>query len=482
MYNRFLGLAKRLITGSAALLALLASAACSTAAPLASSLNALMGDPSVKGAQVSINIVEITPNGPTELYSHNPSLPLAPASNVKLLTTGAAFEKYGPKAAFRTLLYRAGNDLIVVGSGDPALGDPKLCAEAGWTVTTLFQQWAGQLQKVGVKSYGDLIVDDSVFDQQFIHPAWPEDQLLSWYEAPVGGLNFNDNCLDWLPTVTARGVGAQLIPPTTYVSLTNKAKRGGETRAWLWRPSDHNTFELRGTIAANGHEPESVTIVEPGLWSGTVIRDTLASAGVASTGTVRRSTFGAAAPPGTAPQLIATFETPLLSILKRANKNSVNLMAEALCKRLGHDTTGKPGTWADGTAAVRAYVTGLGVPADSVTLDDGSGLSPANKVSAAAFTTVLAHVAARPDGDLFVNTLAIPGEDGTLQHRFKGMRCAKGVHAKTGHISGVSTLSGYLDVGSRRFAFSILTNNKVGNANPWQDRICQTLWDWVNAK
>jgi D-alanyl-D-alanine carboxypeptidase/D-alanyl-D-alanine-endopeptidase (penicillin-binding protein 4) len=409
-------------------------------------------------------------------------LPLAPASNVKLLTTAAAFERYGPKAAFRTLLYRIGNDLVVVGSGDPALGDPKLCAEAGWTVTTLFEQWAAQLQKIGVKSYGDLIVDDSALDQQFIHPAWPTDQLLSWYEAPVGGLNFNDNCLDWLPTISAHGVGAQLIPSTKYVSLANKAKRGGETHAWLWRAADSNAFELRGTIAANGHEPESVTIVEPGLWSGTVIRDTLSASGVTSTGSVRRSTYAAATPAGVTPQLIATYETPLLSILKRANKNSVNLMAEALCKRIGHDVTGKPGTWADGTAAVCQYVTGLGVPATSVTLDDGSGLSPANKVTAAAFTTVLAHVAARADGNLFVETLAVPGEDGTLQHRFKGLRCAKGIHGKTGHISGVSTLSGYLDVGDRRFVFSILTNNKVGNANPWQDRICQTVWDWANAK
>jgi len=450
-----------------------------SAAPLTAAINALLGEASVKNAQVGISIVEITPQGPVNVYAHNPTLPLAPASNVKLLTTAAAFEKYGPQATFRTFLYRAGTDLLVVGSGDPGLGDAKLCAAAGWKPTTVFEQWAAQLQKAGIKSYGNLLVDDSVFDQQFLHPAWPENQRLSWYEAPVGGLNFNANCLDWIPALTAHGVGAQLIPPTTYVSLANKATRGSATRAWLWRPPDSNAFELRGTIAATGHAAESVTIVEPVLWTATVIRETLAAAGVPATGTVRRATLAGLHAAGTEPVLVASYETPLLSVLARANKNSLNMMAEALCKRLGYDATGRAGTWASGTAAVRAYVVGLGVPAPSVALDDGSGLSDANQVSAQAFTTVLAHVAARPDGQLFVNTLAVPGAEGTLERRFKGLPCAKGVHAKTGHISGVSTLSGYLDVGPRRFAFSLLTNEKTGNANPWQDHICQIVWDWA---
>ena len=125
------------------------------------------------------------------------------------------------------------------------------------------------------------------------------------------------------------------------------------------------------------------------------------------------------------------------------------------------------------------------------TLDDGSGLSNKNRVAAKAFTTVLAHVAARPDAGLFVSTLAVPGEDGTLERRFRATKSgvADHVHAKTGHISGVSTLSGYVQLDGpggkdrgRLFAFSILCNKYQGNVNPWQDQVCEALYQWVNGK
>jgi D-alanyl-D-alanine carboxypeptidase/D-alanyl-D-alanine-endopeptidase (penicillin-binding protein 4) len=160
------------------------------------------------------------------------------------------------------------------------------------------------------------------------------------------------------------------------------------------------------------------------------------------------------------------------------------MMAEALCKRLGHDATGQPGSWENGTAAVMKYARGCGVAAESISMDDGSGLSAKNRISAKAFTTVLAHVAASADGEQFVASLAEPGEDGTLKKRFVGMAVAKGIHAKTGHISGVSTLSGYIDVktatGSRRFVFSILCNKYVGNVNPLQDQMCEAIYQWAS--
>ena len=82
----------------------------------------------VKGASVGVSVVEVKPGGAAvELYAHNANLPLGPASNCKLLTTAAAFEKYGPKATFKTILYKAGDDLLLVGGGDPGLGDAKLC-------------------------------------------------------------------------------------------------------------------------------------------------------------------------------------------------------------------------------------------------------------------------------------------------------------------------------------------------------------------
>lgn len=424
--------------------------------------------------------MELTSQGATEIASHHADTPLPPASCTKLLTTAAAFEKYGPQASFKTVLYKLGESLLVVGGGDPGLGDVRLLAEKGLKPTAPFEAWAETLKAAGITTYRDLILDDRVFDQEFVHPSWPDDQRLAAYEAPIGGLNFNANCLDWIPKLTKNGVGVELMPQTSYVSVAIKAKRGDKQSVWLWRPADANTFEMRGMVAASATTPESVTIVEPVLWTGHVIRDTLSAAGVTCTGKVRRL---AKTDDTTATQSVASTSTPLLSVIKRANKRSLNMMAEGLCKRLGYDTTKRPGSWENGTAVIEAYARACGVPAAQISLEDGSGLSAKNRVSAKAFTIVLAHIARRPDGQTFIDTLAVPGEDGSLRARFKNHTCAPGIHAKTGHIRGVSALSGYLDVetpkGKRRFAFSILCHKKTGNANPVQDDICQTLYNWA---
>ena len=231
------------------------------------------------------------------------------------------------------------------------------------------------------------------------------------------------------------------------------------------------------------------------MFAGGVLRDVLKEAGIRQTGAVRR--VGAQEQVG-AGALVASAETPLMAVIGRANKNSLNMMAECLCKRLGHDSSaeGSPGSWENGTAAVMAYLNGIGVDPGWVTLDDGSGLSNKNRVAARAFTMVLAHVAGLGNGEtgnLFVDSLAIPREDGTLRNRFKGMSVAKAIHAKTGHIAGVSTLSGYIDVATkdgsastpparRRIAFSILCNKYQGNVNPWQDQVCQAIYEWANGK
>ncbi len=458
-------------------------AAAARADSLDARLNTLLGAALVKNASVSLDVIEITAKGPVRLFGHNAEMPLGPASNTKLLTTAATFEKYGPDASFKTTLYLSGEDLVLVGGGDPALGDATLSPEE--RLTAPFVAFAQQLKKANITHYRNLVLDDRVFDQQWVHPRWPTDQRLNWYEAGVDGLNFNCNCLDWLPTLGKSGVGIKLMPETRYVSVTNSAKPGKSTVISLLRPATSNVFQLRGTVAANppaGADPYSVPVYDPGLWTGSVLRDVLEEEGISATGEVRRVTAEEKIPAGT---LVATHDTPILTTLKRANTNSINMMAECMCKRLGHDATGKPGSWENGTAAVEAYAKSVGVDPAWVSLDDGSGLSNRNKVAARAFTTVLAHVAARPDGEAFIDTLARPGEDGTLLKRFKGMAVAPHVRAKTGHITGVSTLSGYIetgDAGGRRFAFSILVNKYQGNVNPWQDQVCQAIYGWATGK
>lgn len=451
---------------------------------LESRLNTLLAKPSVKNAVVGISIVQVGDKGPIELFGHNAATPMAPASCTKLLTTAAAFSKYGVNGAFETKLIRIGQNLLILGSGDPCFADTKLLGPDGH-VTDVFDQWAVKLKAAGLTTYADLLVDDRVFDQEFVHPDWPANQLLSWYEAPIGGLNFNANCLDWLALRSAGGAGGgvrlEIIPPTTYVTATVKAKVGSSNRISLVRPADSNTFELRGTLGSSLTKPESVTIVDPGLWTGTILRDRLAAAGINGTGQVRRRADTDSVQNA---QVLCVAQTPVIKVIARANKNSLNMAAEGLCKRLGHDATGQPGSWENGTAAVMAFATRQGVAPEQVALHDGSGLSAFDCVSPRAFTTVLSHIATSTDGGQFVASLAVPGGAGTLERkRFVGKAMSKvaaAVHAKTGHISGVSCLAGYLDIDGKRYAFSILCHKYLGNVNPWQDEVCKAIYEWAS--
>jgi len=454
-------------------------------------LNALLADPALKSAQVGIDIQELTPKGPAVLFSHNPNLPLEPASNTKLLTTAAAFERYGPSATFKTNLFSLGQDLLLVGGGDPGLGDSNIAAASGTSPTAVFEQWAQTLKQAGISQYRQLILDDRIFDTQWVHPDWPKDQLLDWYSAPIGGLNFNANCLDWMPKLTNRGIDVQLIPDTSAVSVAIKASRGKETRVSMIRPADSNHFEMRGTVAASSTSPQSVPICDPGLWTAGILHDVLARAGIQSTAPdpLRRAETNEQFPTGpNAARLLASHETPILAVMKRANTDSLNMVAECFCKRLGYDATGKPGSWENGTAAVEDFVVALGGKREWLDLADGSGLSHKDHAAARAFTAVLAHVAMRPDAAQFIDTLATPIENGTLkkEKRFRGMAVENHIHAKTGHIEGVSTLSGYILVGDgdarRTLIFSILINHKSGNVDAWEDRVCQAAYEWALGK
>lgn len=459
--------------------ALLAASAAASAQSLDARLDAVLAK--AKGGKIGVHILEIKDNRATPLYAHNADTPLTPASNMKIIATAAALEKYGSKASFKTQLYRVGNDLVLLGSGDPGFADAKLFEKQGWTVTAVYDHWAAHLAKAGITEVADVVLNDSIFDSTFVHPSWPADQRLAWYQAPVGGMNFNANCLDFKPLLTNQGIAVELIPPTSYVSVAVKATRGNASQYWMYRPENANSFQLRGTVAASAASPQSVTIVDPGLFSATILRDRLLAAGIKQTGTVRRLA-GKPLPQNAKPVLLATHETPLMAVIARANTDSVNMMAEALCKRLGHDATGEPGSWDNGTAAMAAYLKSLHLPDALYTLDDGSGLSPKNKVAPRALSTVLARVALRDDAAAYIETLATPGEEGTLRRRFRALPCAPDVRAKTGHIKGVSTLSGYLTVDDRQFAFSVLVNAFPGNSHEVQEQIVNELWKWAKNK
>lgn len=449
---------------------------------LAGRIDGLLGNPQLRGAQVSISIARLTPTGAKEVYAFHPDLPLMPASNTKLLTTSDAFIKMGAHASLKTRLYRVGNNLVIVGGGDPALGDAALCARVHWTSTTIFQRWAAHLKAMGLTNFRHVLVDDSIFDHHFVAPGWPTSggQRLAWYEGPVGGLNFNINCLDWRPTVAHNGaIGVQLNPRVSDATVKILAHRGPYQRVWMWRPPTSNHFIMRGMVHQTQLYPVSTSIVDPGLWTGSILKGCMEAGGVHISGPVQRETLAqATAASGMKPQLLATFATPLSDILHRADTDSINMMAECLCKKLGHDATGRPGSWANGTAAVINFVKSLGLPSNTLHLVDGSGLSRQDVVASRVFTTVLADDYHQPDAGVFIHSLAVPGR-GTLINRFVRSPMDRFIHAKTGHIDGASTLTGFLLLPHQPIVFSILVNHYHGNVNYWQEQVVHAVYLWA---
>ncbi len=452
------------------------------AAALAPAINALLRSPKVAGTQVGISIVELVNHRPVQLYQFNPNVPLMPGSNGKILTTAAAFDRLGAKATIKTRLYRIGSDLMIVGGGDPALGDPVLCQRVGWKVTTAFDNWAAHLKELGLTHFHNIYVDDSIFNHHFVNPLWPRggSQRLDWYEAQVGGLNCSLNCLNWSPYLLANGRPAvSYVPQSRYTSVSIQASPGPYNRVWMWRAPGSPQFILRGQVARVwAGPPLQVTVPDPGMFTGWVLHHSLAAAGITLTGSVKRLTLADAEAQGFKPVLLATYETPLADILKRANTDSINLMAECLCKLLGHDATGQPGSWHNGDAAIDGYLNSIGVAPGWGEMVDGSGLSHHDHIAPSALVAVLSHIAAEPDANAYIASLCRPGH-GTLIHRLIGSPARRWVYAKDGHITGASTISGYMLLPHRSFVFSIMVNHYRGNVNYWQDDVITALYRWA---
>ena len=211
------------------------------AAPLSGEIDKVLQDKLLSRAKVGIDIVRLG-KGPADIspvFQSNAALPLIPASNLKVITTSAALQRLGADFKFRTLLLAHAGDLILIGDGDPTLGDAELLKKVGWDVDTVFKTWAGGLAERG-RSARDLLVDDSVFDDAFYHPNWPADQQQKHYMAEVAAVNLNDNCIDFYVRSATPGriVGFATDPATSYVTIKNGCIGGEDNAVWL-SPAGH---------------------------------------------------------------------------------------------------------------------------------------------------------------------------------------------------------------------------------------------------
>lgn len=467
------------------------------AGPLDSRVESLVSNSRLSTASISISAIDLDTG--SEIASYNAGKSMIPASNMKVLTSGAAMLVLGDSFAFRTefdvVRGDAGTVLVIRGAGDPALGDPAIFIDEEQALThdALFDAIARAIKDRGITGVDEIVVDDRVFDREWAHPSWPADQLNRWYCAEVGGLNFQTNVINVYPIPGTPGsapiVETQPSLPWLKVAVRAKSIKQGRDSAWVARPTATNEFTLYGNVRGRTEIP--VAIHEPPTYAGQVIALALGERGIRIGGddarrSVRLARYDEKFEDA---ETVAVVSTPIEDVLRRTNTKSHNLYAECLFKRIGHEVTGDAGSWENGASVMRLLLSEhLGADAAQRTvIADGSGMSRENRVSAETLTAWL-RVLSKQDGwDTYIGTFAAPGE-GTLRSRFVDDATSGALRAKSGYLNGVYALSGVIEQeGGRRVAFSIILNNvKPGSgsryAKPLIDDVVLMLDEWVTGQ
>jgi len=413
-------------------------------------------------AKVRIAVQIIDPTTGAIIYSRNASTPMTPASNMKLITTAAALKYLGADFMYQTRVGLAGNSLAVIGSGDPLLGDKVTAEKLSFDPRWMLKDIAQQLQAANLASVKDIIVDSSIFDDERVHPSWPKEEINRPYACEVSGLNYNGNCIEIIAETIGGKVQLTIDPQTAYVEIINKCAPAAKPPDTVWgaRQAGSNVITVMGTCHRQC-QPVSVTIDRPPVFLGFLLAEELRRNGIAVTGRLVEKEIASVEQF----KSVAIYHSSIWDVLERCNKDSLGLAAEALLKTIAasKQASVKGGSWPAGQQYLSQYLLSLGIPSDQFVIDDGSGLSEKNRLSANAISAVLLDLYKGADWRRYKETLAVGGIDGTASKWFNEPKYKGKVFGKSGYIEGVKAFSGVCTTASGERIFAILTNNANGN-------------------
>ena len=485
------GAAVRAALSSLVLICVLSSGACASLRSMSAvepagdpdrTIAAILGDPGLAGTRWGM--VAMTLEGQV-LIDIRADDRFSPASNTKIFTTAAAFAllqgletpdpldgtsvRLEPRGAGRSA------DVVLVGAGDPALGDGPDC------VTTCLAQLADAVA-TRTPRIGDVIGDDRLYSDERWGPGWAWEDMQEGFGTAVSALTVNDNIVvlqvspggsTGAPVQVAWRAGDDLLPlVNTAVTVAD-----GEAALRLERRPGEDVVRLYGRIPVGGADLAlRVGLDDPALTAAMRFRRLLEARGVTVEGTVRARhrpldlsddpATGVLSRAGAGPDGVEAarlVRPPLLGSLTRTAKFSQNLHAELMLRRLGR--VEGAGSSADGLAQVRAMLATAGIAPSAFDLYDGSGLSAYNRVSPRATATFLLWTTRQPWGEAWRATLPVGGRDGTLSRRFVGTPLEGKVFAKTGTLNGVNALAGFLTAASgRTLAVAIYANDRPSTA------------------
>jgi serine-type D-Ala-D-Ala carboxypeptidase/endopeptidase (penicillin-binding protein 4) len=449
-----------------------AESATQTGTELGQKVNELLRNSKLDGAIAGVSIRDAATG--EVIFERNADTRLRPASNMKLLTTAAALETLGQNYTFSTDVLSDGNirgktlkgNLYLKGKGDPTL------------LKKDFDELAAGLKKKGISSVsGNVIGDDSWYDNERYSAdlSWPDEG--EYYGAGVSALTVSPNEDYDAGTVIVevnpadspeKNAKVTLTPETDYVKIVNRVRtvQDGEKKdIKIRREHGTNTIIVEGTIPLKAIASKSwVAVWEPTGYALNIFKKSLQEQHIKLHGKVTEGKT-----PEKAKVLLTDKSMPLSQLLIPFMKLSNNGHAEALVKEMGKIVKSE-GSWEKGLEVVKTNMKSMGINTDTLVLRDGSGIShvdliPANQVSALLFA-----IQKKSWFPVYLKSLPVAGNSdrmvgGTLRNRMKNTAAAGNVQAKTGTISTVSTLSGYVTgKNGEKYIFSILLNNMTAES------------------
>jgi len=406
------------------------------------------------------------------LFEYNQNKNFIPASNNKVISSFAALSLLGKNYRFKTEFYTGGElnkGTLFGGLYIKAYGDPSI-------TTNDLIKIVRELKQKGIKRIkGDIYLDDTYFDNVSYGKGWKSEWIGDYYCPPIDAFALNYNTIDVTITPRKRGETPIVkITPDTYILNVNNTAMSSKYKSKLIVKQDSTGKGLfiKGKMnVKSSPQTYTISVMRPVTYFGLVFRNLLVAEGIDFEGQIIRKQT---------PPWATVFHThssePLHEIINDFNKESINIIGEALVKTLGAKYVGTPGSWDNGSYVISKFIKDSGI-GTNISLADGSGLSRYNRVSPKVLANVLYNAYVKSDFSYeYLSSFPIAGVDGTLKKRFRRSKLKGRVAAKTGYLNGVRALSGYVFAKDGNIiVFSVISNGLGWKAKAFQNDLLMEL-------
>lgn len=436
----------------------------------------LLQAPYMRGASFSL-VVKDVQEGRT-VYSYDTDRLQSPASVLKTVATATALEILGEDYRYPTTLEYDGilengtleGNLYIKGSGDPSLGSSHFAPGQNKFLST----WIAALQKAGIKHItGSVISDESIFDTEGVSIKWLREDMGNYYAPGSYGISIFDNMYKLSLQTGAAGTRPVLkgtepdIPFIRFKNYLKAAPVSSDSAYIIGAPLDDVRY-LYGVLPANREAYVlKGDIPDPALYLARYLTDQLQQKGIRVDGSpscYRIEVEENRWKKGERKEIVTTYSPTLREIASICNHVSHNLYADALVKTVGLQY--KPrrnemiSSFGRGVQVVKEYWEKKGLDVFPLRMNDGSGLAPADKVSAGFMGELLVYMATESAvSDAFIASLPQAGIEGSVRNFLKGSKLQGKARLKSGGITGVRSYAGYITKDGKTYAVAVFSNN-----------------------